>query len=183
MSLRLKLLVCVITVLHGAGVANAQTGLGAPTLQHLAERSGLIFAGSVLAVTYSNGIPPYGIATQEITMRVSSAFRGVQTGQTVQFRELLGANGLRQRYRVGERLLLFLYPRSKLGLTTPVEGAFGRFEIDGDGKVLLEQARVNTLSADPVLRTPLRSVPPRRNAVVAGRLFRRAVVHSMGELQ
>ncbi|GAC1428679.1 MAG: hypothetical protein NVS1B11_11280 [Terriglobales bacterium] len=41
------------------------------------------------------------------------------------------------RYFVGERLLLFLYPPSKLGLTSPVGGSLGRFNLDSAGNVAL----------------------------------------------
>jgi hypothetical protein len=33
--------------------------------------------------------------------------------------------------------MLFLYPPSKLGLTSPVGGPLGRFKIDPDGRVIL----------------------------------------------
>jgi hypothetical protein len=41
-----------------------------------------------------------------------------------------------ERYRVGEQVLLFLYPNSRLGLTSPVGGAQGRFAIDEFSRVL-----------------------------------------------
>jgi len=34
-------------------------------------------------------------------------------------------------------VLLFLYPNSKLGLTSPVGGALGRYRVDNAGRVLV----------------------------------------------
>ena len=56
-----------------------------------------------------------------------------------------------QRYRVGERVLLFLYPPSKLGLTSCVGGAVGRFTIDPRGRVLLSAQHLSAFRTDPVL--------------------------------
>jgi hypothetical protein len=130
-------------------------------------------------VTSFGGPEQTGISTVRITLRVDQAIRGVRAGQAISFRQLAGVQGTAERYRIGERVLLFLYPASKLGLTTPVEGSFGRFEIDGDGRVLLQQARVSALSSDPVLRVPLREVGPQRSAAVSGRLFQRAILRSV----
>jgi hypothetical protein len=41
------------------------------------------------------------------------------------------------RYRVGERMVLILHPASRLGLTSPVGGAIGRYEIDKLGRVVV----------------------------------------------
>jgi hypothetical protein len=56
-----------------------------------------------------------------------------------------------ERYRVGERVLLFLYSPSKLGLTSPVAGAMGRFAMDSRGMIALSQQHVATLAANPIL--------------------------------
>ena len=73
----------------------------------------------------------------EITFRVDVAVRGVRVGQVLKVREWAGLWDSRDRYRRGERVLLFLYPPSKLGLTSPIGGDMGRFEVGGDGRVLL----------------------------------------------
>ena len=56
-----------------------------------------------------------------------------------------------QRYRVGERVLLFLYPPSKLGLTSAVGAEIGRFNVDPLGRVLLSAQQLSAFRADPVL--------------------------------
>ncbi len=153
----------------------------APTLAQLSKQSGFIFAGTVLAVAHGGGANSLPILT--ISFRVDEGLRGVKSGQTMTFRQLAGLQEMDERYRIGEHVLLFLYPASKLGLTTPVEGRFGRFEIDGNGRVLLEEARISSLQRDPVLRGPLRGDPARRTVALDDRLFRRAITRSLESQQ
>jgi hypothetical protein len=67
----------------------------------------------------------------EITFHVDRGVRGVQTGRTLKIREWMGVWEFGQRYRLGEKVFLFLYPTSKLGLTSVVGGTQGRFPIRG----------------------------------------------------
>jgi hypothetical protein len=53
-------------------------------------------------------------------------------------REWAGLWEAGERYRAGERVLLYLYPPSKLGLTSPVGGRLGRYQIGHDGLVTLD---------------------------------------------
>ena len=71
---------------------------------------------------------------------VDEAIRGVRQGQVVQVHEWSGLWQTGERYRVGERVLLFLYPQSKLGLTSPVGGTVGRLQIDRNRRVALKSA-------------------------------------------
>jgi hypothetical protein len=98
--------------------------------------SGLIFSGTVLEVEH---IAPAGSpAITQITFRVESAIRGTRRGQVITIHEWAGLWNSGERYRAGERVLLFLYPRSKLGLTSPVGGSLGRYQVDQSGRVLLQ---------------------------------------------
>jgi hypothetical protein len=56
-----------------------------------------------------------------------------------------------QRYRVGERVLVFLYPPSKLGLTSCVAAPLGRFVVDPTGRIALSAQQLSALRADPIL--------------------------------
>lgn len=150
-----------------------------PTLRQLAQKAGYIFAGTVLAVRKLEPAGPYSVAVMQITLQVDQAIRGVRPHQAINIRERMGLWNNGDRYREGERWLLFLYGRSRLGLTSPVAGDFGRFKIDNDGEIVLEAARVITLASDPILKTPLRTIPPRRSATVRGQDFRRAVLRAM----
>jgi len=116
-----------------------------PSVNQLARNSGYIFTGTVTAV--DRAIPADGntVATMRITFRVEQAIRGVRTGQTLVVHEWAGLWESGQRYRIGERVLLFLYPPSRLGLTSPVGGRMGRFSVDRNGLVALEPAQINAL--------------------------------------
>ncbi|MGA8618051.1 MAG: hypothetical protein WB660_05965 [Candidatus Sulfotelmatobacter sp.] len=63
--------------------------------------------------------------------------RGASIGEKLTIHEWAGLWTRGERYRVGERVLLFLYSPSRLGLTSPVAGAIGRFAIDSEGKIVL----------------------------------------------
>jgi hypothetical protein len=114
----------------------------------LTQSSGYIFAGTVKSV--ERVVPAgNGVATVLINFHVDQAIRGVRTGQTLAIREWAGLWDSGERYRPSERVLLFLYPPSKLGLTSPVRGPMGRFGIDPDGQVIVNAARIGVRSGHP----------------------------------
>src|SRR5271167_5229003 len=108
----------------------------------LTRSSGYIFAGTVKSV---ERVAPKGsgVATVLINFHVDQAMRGAQTGQMLAIREWAGLWESGERYRPGERVLLFLYPPSKLGLTSPVGGALGRFRIGPRGQVVFDPGRIS----------------------------------------
>jgi hypothetical protein len=129
---------------------------GSPYLQHphpLTRSSGYIFAGTVKSV--ERAVPKgNGVATVLINFHVDEAMRGVQTGQMLAIREWAGLWEFGERYRPGERVLLFLYPPSKLGLTSPVGGPLGRFRIGPDGHVILDPGRISFPAPRPHIDDP-----------------------------
>ena len=86
-----------------------------------------------------------------ITFRVEQAVRGTQTGANISMRQWVGLWNSGERYRVGERVVLFLYPRSKLGLTSSVAGPIGRFAVDTRGTLALSPQHTSFLRRHPVL--------------------------------
>jgi hypothetical protein len=135
----------------------------------LIKSSGYIFAGTVQSI--ERAAPKRsGIATVRISFHVDQAMRGVRTGQTLALREWAGLWESAERYRRGERVLLFLYPPSKLGLTSPVAGPLGRFRIGTDGHIVVDPKRIG-------LQAPHPGVPGR----LAGRISfsPRELVHSI----
>jgi hypothetical protein len=120
------------------------------SLRQLARNSGYIFDGTVLSVRPVTQTEA-GLATVQITFRVEQGIRGTSAGQVLTIREWAGLWNAGDRYRPGERLLLFLYSPSKLGLTSPVGGPLGRFALDSGGNALLENALLRGLSLDPAL--------------------------------
>jgi hypothetical protein len=134
----------------------------APTLRQLVRDSGYIFSGTVMSV---KPVAPAGsdaVTTMQISFRVEQAIRGVQAGQTLVIYEWAGLWSSGDRYRAGERLVLLLHRPSRLGMTSPVGGALGRFEVDANGQVVLEQAQIDALQSAPV-SAPVKPGEPSRN--------------------
>jgi hypothetical protein len=127
---------------------------GVPTLVQLNRNSGYIFVGTVKSVTRVEPTSPTGVAAIRITFHVENALRGVKQGQTLVIREWAGRWESGERYRVGERIMLFLFPPGKLGLTSPVGGELGKFRLDEYGHVLLNRVQVATVAATPALAVP-----------------------------
>jgi len=117
----------------------------------IARAAGTIFSGSVLTIARRPASPSQAVETVAITFRVENAIRGATPGENLTISQWIGLWSSGQRYRVGERVLLFLYPPSKLGLTSCVAGAMGRFTIDPRGRVLLSAQHLSAFRADPVL--------------------------------
>jgi hypothetical protein len=112
-----------------------------PQRHSLTLQSGYIFSGTVKAVERLAPRANGSVAVMRITFHVDRGLRGTRTGQTLVIREWAGLWQAGERYRPGERVMLFLYPPSKLGLTSPVGGKAGRFPVDSGGRVIIEPRR------------------------------------------
>lgn len=117
----------------------------------IARAAGTIFSGTVTAIATRPASSAQAIETVAITFHVENAIRGATPGDDLKISQWIGLWSGGQRYRVGEHVLLFLYPPSKLGLTSSVGGAMGRFSIDPWGSVLLSPQHISAFRADPVL--------------------------------
>ncbi len=96
--------------------------------QSTVRQSGLIFDGTVAGIQCEFGKDKTP-QTYRISFRVRQGVRGARSGTTVAIREWAGlrevGTGHGPRYRVGERVFLFLYPSSQSGLTSTVGGRKG----------------------------------------------------------
>ncbi len=122
-------------------MAAGQSSVTQPSLSNLrmlSRNAGYIFDGTVLSVEQLGSSEKDGLATVQISFRVEQAIRGTRRGQILKIQEWAGLWNSGERYRPGQRLLLFFYSPSKLGLTSPVGGPLGRFAVDSKGDVLLE---------------------------------------------
>ena len=134
-----KLLVLFLCL--GSSVAFAQRidesiaahALG-PQWKQMAHSAGTIFSGTLLNVTQDANTGSVPIL--ELQFKVNRGIAGVQSGKMLTVREWSGAWSLHRPMRKGERVLLFLYPRSRLGLTSPVNGSAGQIPLDGSGNLL-----------------------------------------------
>src|ERR1700676_584218 len=117
----------------------------------IARAAGAIFSGTVTAVARRPAHHGQSLETVAITFHIQNAIRGATPGQDLTISQWIGLWSGGQRYRVGERVLFFLYPPSKLGLTSSVGGEMGRFTVDLWGRVLLSAQHLSAFRADPVL--------------------------------
>ena len=141
MSRRLGLGLCCFLLLAAGGALPARgggpgTAPSGATLEQLSRHAGYIFRGRVLSVDRPR--PTRGaVTTVLVTFEVLEGIRGVRSGERLTIQEWAGLwSAGRPRYRPGQELLLFLYPRSRLGLTSPVGGDLGVLPIDAQGLVL-----------------------------------------------
>jgi len=117
----------------------------------LIRNAGTIFSGTVTRIQRLPATRGQSIETVAITFHVEYAIRGATPGREFTISQWIGLWSSGQCYRIGQRVLLFLYPRSKLGLTSSVAGPMGRFEIDSGGRVLLSAQHLSAFRTNPVL--------------------------------
>ncbi|HLW85476.1 MAG TPA: hypothetical protein VKR60_09705 [Candidatus Sulfotelmatobacter sp.] len=129
-------------------------GYGPPgpiTFSQIARASGMIFVGTVTKVERGPERDGTAIATVAVTFRVERPLRGAISGESLTIQQWLGLWTGGQRYTVGEHVLLFLYPPSRLGLTSSVAGPMGRFKVDLAGRILLSELQFAVFRSDRFL--------------------------------
>jgi hypothetical protein len=98
----------------------------------------MIFAGTVLATaapTAATGrVVPGATPAVQLTFRVDEAIAGVERGQVLTIHEWAGAWSMHRPMSKGQHILIFLYPPSRLGLTSPVGGSRGQVALDPGGQ-------------------------------------------------
>lgn len=127
-----------IQIPHRNVPAVESAALQLPVSWPILRDSAKIFSGTVLQVEHRNSDSSSALATTKIRFHVDQAIRGVSRGQVIEVNEWAGLWQAGERYRPGERVLLFLYPPSKLGLTSPVGRGAGRFQVDRTGRVIVK---------------------------------------------
>lgn len=180
-------LVCMLSsVLSSFAVAQqsdraiAERVLG-PQWRQLSRRAGIIFAGTVLAVTepaptIDAAAPDRPVAgaipAVQLSFRVDEAIAGAEPGQILTIHEWAGAWSMHRPMTKGQHILLFLYPLSRLGLTSPVGGSLGQIALDASGKNAVERHPAIALTSTAV---PSPVVPLDRQ-IVSVRQLERAIV-------
>lgn len=122
----------------------------------MVHAAGVIFSGTVRRIDRRPATDEQALETVAITFHVDTGLRGTRGGQDVTVAEWIGLWSNGQRYRVGEKVLLFFYPRSKLGLTSWVGGPLGRFNVSASGYVFPTRQQYSAFRSDPVLGGKLR---------------------------
>jgi hypothetical protein len=150
-------------------------------LQQVARKAALIFTGTVVSVVPIQESGSEAVSSVAITFQVEQVLRGLRTGQKCTIHEWAGLWASGPRYRVGQRMMLFLYSPSRVGLTSPVGGRLGRYEVDRTGQVVIPSSP----ALIPPSRKPVSSPPSRPIAAgpqhVPLRTFSRAIRRVMEE--
>jgi len=127
-------------------------------LRRLARDAGIIFSGTVQKIEAVASAARGDIGLVRITFRVEKALRGATAGEPLSVSEWDGLWTSGDRYRVGEDLLLFLYPPSgNLGLTTTVAGTRGRISLADSQLSVAAVAR--QIADEPSLAVPTELSP------------------------
>lgn len=121
----------------------------APGLPQFARSAAIIFLGTVSSISPAQPSMEHGYTA--VTFKVAQAIRGTEAGQPLTIHEWAGLWSSGERYRVGEKVMLFLYSPSRLGLTSPVSGGTGRFAVNLKGEILLTPQHMQLFAGDPVL--------------------------------
>jgi hypothetical protein len=113
----------------------------------------------------------------QLTFRVDQAIAGVEPGQILTIHEWAGAWSMHRPMFKGQHILLFLYPPSRLGLTSPVGGSLGQIFLDQTGNNVSQDAFA--LKSSALAPQPRTSSPPSRasaaNQTVSVRQLARAI--------
>jgi hypothetical protein len=140
-----------------------------PEWKHLSRAAGMVFAGTVLGAaqpaTQNQAIPMI-----EVKFRVDRAIAGVHQGEVLTIREWADAWSRQRELRPGQRVLLFMYPPSRLGLTSPVGGPLGQIALSGNGDSVAPPAQVPAVS--PTSALPVSSLPVPETAIRLDQLER-----------
>lgn len=133
------LAICILSTFAAAQSddAVAERVLG-PEWKQLSRRAGMIFAGTVLTAGPQTARTDRTVPAIELTFRVERAIAGVEPGQVLTIHEWAGASSLHRPMRAGDRILIFFYPPSRLGLTSPVGGSRGQIALDASGQNVVE---------------------------------------------
>lgn len=138
-----------------------------PHWKQLSRRAGMIFAGTVLSTTSqtvttqppAERAMPGATPAVELRFRVDEAIAGVEQGQVLTIHEWAGVWPMHRPMTKGQHILIFLYPPSRLGLTSPVGGSQGQVALDPSGKNVSKDSQNQDLQ-NPVLQKPDAQTPP-----------------------
>jgi len=121
----------ILSLIIWAAFSNAATASSVRTinLPEMTDSAGMVFYGKCLAVETSSSS---GILAKRYSFQVIEALKGVEPSQVVSFQQIDSSGSFRipgvPVYQKGQELLLFLYPDSRLGLTSPVGLGQGLFQ-------------------------------------------------------
>jgi len=125
-----------------------------PHWKQVSRAAGLIFTGTVLSIERYAPTQDSPVPTFRVKFHVDRGVAGVRSGQVITIREWAAVWPMQRPMRRAQRMLLFFYPPSSAGLSSPVGGPMGQIAIDAKGNfgAGLPEAPVNDRAH--VLRSP-----------------------------
>lgn len=97
-------------------------------LEEITETAGRIFSGTCLK---AENIIENDLSVVKYTFKITEAIKGTEEKEIVSFKQWASL-GKDAAYTEGQKYLLFLYPESRKGLTSPVGFLQGQFEVKKD---------------------------------------------------
>lgn len=131
-------------------------------LSTLDASAGVVFSGTVLGIERVMGSDGSPMAVR-VSFYVDEAVRGCHTGDTYVLQEWPGLWVRGDRYRKGQKVILFLHSLSATGLSSPVAGDVGVFKVDSAGLLRLTPLQSQALAHPPRATNPQPAVAPSPN--------------------
>ena len=97
-------------------------------LEEITESAGTIFSGIPIKIEKFDKDPISGLPVVKYTFKITEGIKGVKNKKTISFKQWATV-ARESNYIEGQKYLLFLYPDSKKGLTSPVGYLQGHFEV------------------------------------------------------
>jgi len=133
---RIAFMISSILLMSASSVAYAQRA-GTMNLERIVREAGMIFAGKVIDVETGTRDPEMNLLVTQYTFHVYDRHYGVEQ-DTITIKQYGGeADGKSfypkgvPRFKKGEHVLVFFYPPSKIGMTSPVGMDHGKSSIKG----------------------------------------------------
>jgi len=130
-------------------------------MRQVTNHAATIFVGKVMSLEARPLAASDQVGCVQITFQVEQGVRGTRAGEQFSFREWAGLWSELDRYRIGQRMMLFLYTPSTLRLTSPVGGPAGRFPIDASGRVPLTPGQRQSIQVSQTAKIGGARVPVR----------------------
>lgn len=114
-------------------------------LQEITKASGKIFAGRCVDAEEIENDPESKLPVVKYTFKVTESVKGIGGKETISFKQWQPT--IRENsYDVGKKYVLFLYPNSERGLTSPVGLLQGQFQVEEKGFIRRKEVVKNKVN-------------------------------------
>ncbi len=110
-------------------------------LEETTEIADRIFAGVCTKTEKIKNDPVSGLPVIKYTFKITEGIKGIKDKSEISFKQWEALSNDNSHYTEGEKYLLFLYPDSRKGLTSPVGFAQGQFEVKKDPYSKIESVK------------------------------------------